>query len=94
MEHMKDEVTPAKAEEIRKVVDYVSCDICKEKIVEGTYETREAELSMKVGDAYPELQFGDYTEYDVCTECFKSKIIPFMESLGAKPKVTEYHWES
>jgi hypothetical protein len=75
------------------------CDICKK---ESSYHSRnwgndsfnvkEVEIKMNEGHAYPDGSFGEYIIYDICPDCFKNKIIPFMDSLGAKPRIEEYSY--
>lgn len=53
---------------------------------------RETTVKMEVGDRYPEGSWGDVTQFDICTDCFITKLIPWFESQGAKPREEEWDW--
>jgi hypothetical protein len=79
---------------VERFVKCATCDICHEEIprVKDTYETSEVEVRLKEGRDYPEGGSGEETEIDVCPDCFKTKLIPFIESFGSTIKPTEYDW--
>ena len=47
---------------------------------------------MKTGSNYPEGGSGEETTIDICPDCFKDKLIPWVESFGGKPTVKEWNW--
>lgn len=88
MEHKKTEIIPVRE---REVVDYVTCDICGIRIQStGMYEVDEVTISRNVGTCYPEGSGGERTEYDVCGECFQSKLMPFIEGFTGNRRVEDY----
>ena len=34
----------------------------------------------------------EYLFFDVCPECFKQELIPFLKSKGAEPQKANYYW--
>lgn len=89
MRHMKIMNRPAISEE---VVDFKTCDLCGEKIMEGTFEINEVEIVRRVGCRYPEGGSATKTEFDVCGDCFEKKVVPWLISQGGEPYVTESDW--
>lgn len=89
----KVEVIP---ESTRTVTVAYICDLCGDesptKWEDGNWDTLDINVSMKTGESYPESGSGETIEYDVCPSCFKSKIIPFMESHGAKTRREEWDY--
>ncbi len=84
----------------RQVVDKVLCDICKKECPDPTNKNWSTEvfcmdtvyIQMEIGTYYPEFTHGTKTEYDICTFCFASKIVPFLSSLGAESRSTEWDY--
>ena len=77
------------------------CDLCsKESIGAGwknsIWSINETEIEITVrqteGTNYPEGGFG--TEYiiDLCPECFKNRLVPWLKSEGAKVEEKEWDW--
>lgn len=52
----------------------------------------ETTIKMGIGDRYPEGSWGRETIFDICTDCFRTKLIPWFESQGAKPRMEEWDW--
>lgn len=73
MKHMKTLRVP---EEIKKVVDYVTCDICKEKIFVGGYDENSVTILHRSGKHYPESGWGIEMSVDMCGKCFGEKLVP------------------
>lgn len=42
--------------------------------------------------SYPESGYGTEIIYDACINCFETKIIPFMTSLGVETRVIEWDY--
>ena len=89
MRHMKTVREPAKT---REVVDYETCDICGDRILENMYEVNEVEVRHKTGSSFPEGGSGDEVEFDLCGKCFTEKLIPWLSTQGAEPRRTEWDW--
>ena len=90
MKHYEDKVVPAS---VQKVVAGTTCDVCNSVIPpEALFEKRETTVSHKEGSVYPEG--GDYeeTSFDLCDVCWGTKLVPFLESLGAVKQVKEIDW--
>ena len=88
---------PAREEEY---VAEILCDICgtsKEGGVWGDnwargYDINEVNISRRTGSQWPEGGNGEKIEFDICPRCMDEKVIPFLESIGAKPRKQD--WES
>lgn len=90
-------------ERTTKVKELVAlrCDICgavakRDGWVSGIYEINETEVEVKVfareGQNYPEGGYAETKSFDICPVCFKDKLAPFIESLGAKMHSEETDW--
>lgn len=75
----------------RTFVHHKTCDLCAVKISKKPYEVSEVSVSYKHGNSYPECGSGAETSFDLCADCFKDKLAPWLISQGAKP--TEEEWE-
>jgi hypothetical protein len=71
-----------------------TCDFCGKKSTQagwselewGTgYDWIKTAVRLEVGDKYPEGSSWVTTEFHVCPECFKGKVMPWFESHGVKP---------
>jgi hypothetical protein len=71
------------------------CDLCGDESETGWaphYSAFEATVRLRDGIAYPECGNGTEIEYDLCPTCFREKLIPWLESQGAKTVITEWDW--
>lgn len=74
----------------------VKCDICgktssRDNWALDDYEINEVTVKIKQGEIYDGYGDGKEMEIDICPDCFKNKLIPFIESFGTK---MEYkNWE-
>ena len=73
---------PARTEE---QVNKISCDLCGTRIYPYSNEVDLATVKLEIGYRYAEGGEGTTTEYDICSECFKTQLVPFLEGRGAKP---------
>jgi len=89
MEHTKTVIVPATT---RTVVDRVTCDLCGEVIELRSYEIGDVEIKRSVGEHYPGCGSRTDTEYDICVKCFDGKVVPWLASQGAKPRIKEIDW--
>jgi hypothetical protein len=78
----------------RESLTEMTCDLCGAKAHrvrgwdEGWYDTNETEVSVTIkqreGCNYPECKMGTEYEIDICPACFKSRLVPWLISQGAK----------
>jgi hypothetical protein len=92
MEHFKTITIPAKAEETKQVIDFVSCDICKKKIEKDIFSAEEIKIIHKTGSHYPEGGCGEDKSFDICGDCFENTLSPFIESYGSAAKIEIWDW--
>ncbi len=87
MKHLKTLQIPATTKD---VVEFITCDLCGEKIATHIYEVDEVIVNHRYGESYPEAGFGKETNVDLCGQCFEEKLIPWLRSQGVKPN--EEYW--
>jgi len=102
MKYMKTVEVPAKPATTKEVVDKVLCDLCgkdvnRDLVGASSYEfdevTVEIEVKRREGENYPEGGSGTETIIDVCPECFRGKLVPWVESHGhAKIETKDWDW--
>ena len=72
------------------------CDLCGKTTTKEwkghSDDAAETEVRFKTGTIYPEGGSGDETTIDICPECFRTKLIPWVESHGGKPTTKEWDW--
>ena len=78
-----------------------TCDLCGKEALHGywessSYEVNETEIEVTVrqkdGERYPDNGQGTKYEVDMCPDCFKNKLIPWLESQGCAAKREEWDW--
>ena len=76
----------------REHLDKIICDICKKESPYGPNWTKEyartLDTTIEFEDSYNYGNDGGHGEklnFDICTECFKEKLIPFFKQFGAEP---------
>ena len=89
MKHMKTVEVPATT---KSFVYKVTCDLCRKDIKSESYRTDEVMIYYREGSSYPEGGHGTETKVDICGECFKEVLVPWLESKGAKPEVREWEY--
>ena len=57
---------------------------------EKMYDVARPRVSLKTGSMFPEGGSGELTFFDICPECFVSKVIPALRALGATPTVESW----
>ena len=92
MKHTKKVDIPAQPATTKEVQDFISCDLCKDKIITNTFKADNVDIQCKTGDVYPEGGMGSTIEVDMCCSCFRKKLIPWLESQGAEPLETEWDY--
>lgn len=84
---------------IEQIEYFKKCDLCgfetyakDEKWSTSPYNILETEVKIKEGKNYPEG--GDWVEkfFDICPQCFKEKLIPWLENQGVKINIKEYDY--
>lgn len=77
------------------------CDLCGFKTpCESWYDkswdfddtTIKITIERNTGSRYPEGGYSTNTEIDLCPECFKNKLIPWLKSQGALIKDKDINW--
>lgn len=92
-----------KTEPVRaiSVLDHTTCDLCGKTTKQGdwessSYEIDETEIEVivrqKEGSNFPECGSGTKYIVDICPQCFKEKLIPWLESQGCTAKMEDWDW--
>ena len=78
------------------------CDICGYTVTghvfHNDWATERGDIKevpeelLKVGQGWPEGGRNKMYSVDICPDCMKNKVFPFIESLGAKIEVSEVDW--
>jgi hypothetical protein len=72
------------------------CDLCGDETADswrkGAFDAGETTVEVVAGTRYPEGGSGTKIEYDICPKCFMDKLIPWLESQGAKTDIQEWGW--
>ena len=89
MKHTKETIVPIHTE---TTTIKVECDLCGKELMDGRFNVDDVTLKLESGSRYPESCDIERTTVDMCGECFKNKLLPWLESLGVKPKVEEIDW--
>lgn len=82
---------------IDRIVDKTRCDICKKEYNGSLWEREDfsasdTEVTLTIGNNYPEAGFGEFISFDICPDCFKNKLIPLLKKeFDAEPYNKE--WE-
>lgn len=77
------------------VIDSVTCDMCKHESGRGGWADDdfhhhiETSVSYRDYTSYPEDTYTDEEiTFDICPDCFKKRLLPWMKSQGAEPRIT------
>jgi len=98
MRHYTEKLQP---EKLVKTLTKTTCDICGRDAHQGywessSYEINETEIEVTVrhkdGNIYPEDGWGTKYEVDICPECFKTKLIPFLKSIGCTTERVDWDY--
>lgn len=87
MKHLKTKEIPAT---VKTVTDFITCDLCNEKIEESNYRVDEVLIEHTVGTRYLEGGSGEEMKIDMCGKCFDTKFISWLNSQGFDPKLKEW----
>ena len=91
-----------------KAVSYINkelvetrCDLCGAIAKRGDWESSiykinkvdiRVEVRQEDGENYPEGGRGTKYQVDMCPDCFKNKLIPWLESQGCAAKREDWDW--
>lgn len=89
MQYNKVVEIPARKE---TVVDFITCDLCGEKIEEERHMIDEVEVRHHSGENWPEGGSGTDTSFDICSDCFNNQLVPWLKSKGCSPQVKEWDY--
>lgn len=72
----------------------ITCDICKRfhagaGWADHSWEIAETRIQMTTGTRHADEDCSKKVSFDICPECFSSKLIPWLESQGATPTIFE-----
>lgn len=78
----------------REVVDYVTCDLCRQRLPlsAGQYRIDEITVMRREGSSYPEGGSGIECEFDLCPQCWDEKLVPWMREQGGEVRISEWAW--
>ena len=86
---------------VSEVLVSTTCDLCGVEAKRGEYcssvydvEETEVEVTVSKKDGYSCPDGGSGTEYvvDICPDCFKNKLIPWLKSQGCKAERLDWNW--
>lgn len=80
-----------------KIFDTLTCDMCsktakKDNWSTASYDVAETEIQIKEGVSYPEGGYGFEVNIDLCIDCFKNKLIPWLKSQGVPCTIEKWDW--
>ena len=77
------------------------CDLC-DKVASGIgwsssrWDVNEYEAEVTIrgrdGESYPEGGSGKEYSVDLCPDCFKDRLLPWLVSQGANPRIRDWDW--
>lgn len=91
MKTFKERIIPAQT-----VTDLeaIKCDICgkvTDKLTSNSSEIKEVTIQLQTGHHFHDGgSSGQNISIDLCPECFKDKLIPWVQSQGGEPSVNRW----
>lgn len=91
MKVFEDVNIPARTEKRCKMI---ACDFCDKQVrgdgwEESSFDIDETEISVTInhraGKAYGEDSYGDRFHCDMCPECFRQRLYPFLLNIAINP---------
>jgi hypothetical protein len=81
-------------------VEAVICDLCHTKnrdndcwpSARNYYNVHHTTVALEHGSNSPDGGMGEKTIIDICPTCFKEKLLPWLETQGAKPRIEKWDW--
>ena len=93
MKHFKTVVVPAKAETTKQELDKTTCDICGLVIETEQFSEEKVTVQYKTGNSYyPEGGSGEVEGVDMCPNCWKEKLVPWLRAQGCDIHTVEWDW--
>lgn len=89
MKHYKSVNVPAKTE---RVLDITTCDFCHTAIKEEPYEVAEVTLKCRTGEVFPGAGWGKEESVDICPDCYRNQLLPWLASKGVSPSVEDWDY--
>lgn len=74
------------------VLDKVTCDFCSALIKSYATTIDKVVISHECGNRYPDCGNSTERSVDMCSVCFDSKFVPWVESQGATFATKERDW--
>ena len=87
MMYYKEVIIP---ESTKQVLDRTTCDLCKKTITKEVYSEEAVTIECKTGELYPEGGVGEIANVDMCPDCFKTKLIPWLKEQGCEPTIADW----
>jgi hypothetical protein len=84
----------------QEVIIERTCDLCgvtcrqpdRGNWGKKNYDEDEVAVTMKTGTNYPDGGNAEEVAFDLCPSCFRSKLVPWLESQGAMARVHDWSW--
>lgn len=86
---------------VEKQLVETSCDICGRVAKYGNwnsscYVVADTEVEVRIkyrdGHSFPECGYGTEYKVDICPDCFKDKLVPWLESQGVDREFKDWEW--
>jgi len=78
------------------VLTEITCDLCRTVTTtdwkESCFDATESEIRLETGSNWPEGGSGARITIDICPNCFKKKLIPWVKEQGGEPTIKEWDW--
>ena len=73
------------------------CDLCHRRNqgdgwAKDVYDATETTVECRWGKSYPDGGHGERIDLDICPECFKERLIPWLKEQGVTVEPTEWYW--
>lgn len=91
MEHKETRTEPAR--EVTYVIK-TTCDLCGDIIKNqySSFDKDEVTIQREIGSNYPEGGWGTYYEVDMCTKCWETKFVKWLEEQKVSLNERDYNW--
>lgn len=80
-------------------IDTTTCDLCLNTVkgerwkapdAEHPGNRQDVEIQYEYGSSYPDGGSGTTETFDVCPDCWLTKVVPWFRSQGAGPRIREW----
>lgn len=83
----------------KKVIDFTQCELCLKTTKnaenwdsKSSYDIAETIITLREGRSFPEGGSIESIIFDICTDCFKTKLMPWFVTQGAQARVEKTEW--